>query len=328
MTDSEMKMVKERPIIMTAPSVQAILAGRKTQTRRLVSMDRLYVDVRREIVGEAQPRTAIAAGRHRVYLNPQGAVFAETPRGRFGLKPGEFHFRCPLVDGVTELRDVGGGKQRWAVVPQGPQRLWVKEAFWVGHDSDWDEASGRLLDCGVNLSEDKDAPVQYCATPENPDKPDEPGEWFEPDDIFPEREWVKWCGGGVGPSYWSKRSPLFMPRWASRINLEPVLAVLQPLHDLTREDVIAEGVFHTDYGQHEHQLSADGGRTFGVTRTQRAGWSYRKTTSHEQCLGSPQMAYANEWNRVHAGDRWNLKSGPSPWDQNPWVWTYTFRRES
>src|SRR6185295_15848209 len=119
---------------------------------------------------------------------------------------------------------------------------------------------------------------------------------------------------------------LFMPRWASRFLLEIAMVRAMRIQQMTREDAIAEGVFFTDYGKHEHQLSVDGGKTWGVMLQQRAGWSYRKTTGHEQCLGSPQMAFANEWNRIHAGDRWNLKPGPSPWDQNPWVWVYTFRR--
>jgi len=283
--------VKERPIIMTAESVQALEAGRKTQTSRLVR------------------------------LPPDAAEVVVDPGGSDVFGPGPYLkvYRREPCDGPAMYPRI------YSPFGYPGDRLWVKEAFWIGHDTDWDEASGRLVDCGVSLTEDKDAPLQYCASPNNPGLPDEPGDWFGPDDIFPERCWLKWSGG-LGPSCWSKRSPLFMPRWASRFLLEIAMVRAMRIQQMTREDAIAEGVFFTDYGKHEHQLSVDGGKTWGVMLQQRAGWSYRKTTGHEQCLGSPQMAFANEWNRIHAGDRWNLKPGPSPWDQNPWVWVYTFRR--
>jgi hypothetical protein len=40
-----------------------------------------------------------------------------------------------------------------------------------------------------------------------------------------------------------------------------------------------------------------------------------KTTSHEQCLGAPRLAFANLWN--HTGGNW---------DANPWVWVVELRR--
>jgi hypothetical protein len=125
---------------------------------------------------------------------------------------------------------------------------------------------------------------------------------------------------------WSKPtlSSMHMPAAAARFVLELSEIHVEQLQAISREDAIAEGSFFTDYGKHDHQISADGGKTWGIVQTQRAGWSMVKTERDEQCLGSPQTAFGNFYNRVHAGDRWNLKPGLAPWDENPWVFAYVF----
>jgi len=84
------------------------------------------------------------------------------------------------------------------------------------------------------------------------------------------------------------KSPVSMPRWASRITLEITDVRVQRLQDISEEDAKAEGF---EFGQ-----NADG--TFG-------GWggadSYRAAFS----LGAWVSKY---------------------WNANPWVWAYTFKR--
>lgn len=287
----------ERPIIMTAPSVVATFEHRKTQTRRLVNLERLSVRVPRAITGEARPPFTLPAGTHRVRLNPQGAVV--TVAHNFGLKPDEFHFVCPYTVGTTALE---GG---WRIDPSERSILWVKETWCLASE---DAA-------GDELSSDAEA-----WRPRGPDTyPDNTIHHVayyaatDPDIVNVHDE---------ARSPW--KSPIFMPRWACRLTLTVVDVRLQRLQAITDEEARAEGVTFTDFGKHEHHLSADGGKTWGIMHQQRAGWHFHPVTSHEQCLGSPVMAYANAWNRLHAGDRWNLKDGPSPWDENPWVWAIRY----
>lgn len=118
---------------------------------------------------------------------------------------------------------------------------------------------------------------------------------------------------GQTPYYWGNHEPvwkscLFMPRVAARIWLEVLEVRLQLLQDITQDDAKAEGAFSGNYGPYA------------------ANWSMVPVTGTEQCLGSPQMAFANAWNCIHGGEHWNCKSGPSPWDLNPHVFVVTFRR--
>lgn len=119
---------------------------------------------------------------------------------------------------------------------------------------------------------------------------------------------------GTGPAFWGSQSEpawksgRFMPKVVARIWLEVTEVRLQLLQEITYDDAKAEGAFATFYG------------------SLRPEWSMVPTTSHEQCLGSPQMAFANAWNRIHGGEIWNCKPGPSPWDENPHVFAITFRR--
>jgi hypothetical protein len=109
-----------------------VMDGTKTQTRRLVDMGRLSVDIPALVRSDAMPGPHVPAvvakpGRHRIRLNPHGAVVCLPME--LGLKPGEFHFRCPLVDGTTHLADHGNEKKVWTITPVGEQRLWVKETW-------------------------------------------------------------------------------------------------------------------------------------------------------------------------------------------------------
>src|SRR5678809_56659 len=61
---------------------------------------------------------------------------------------------------------------------------------------------------------------------------------------------------------------IHVPRWASRLSLRITDVRVQLLQEISDDDAKAEGVSWTDYGQHEHQLSADGGLSWGITKTQ------------------------------------------------------------
>jgi hypothetical protein len=281
-------------VTFTGMSVLQIQRGLKTQSRRLAKNLRVRLpDGVKPDDPNVFPGACAAAGIYKARLNPQGAVFIETADGDFGVKPGEFQLVCPWLQGETGLMDCGRGRWVWTVTPvDRPARVRVLETwrtFENGHD-------------GILFAADE-AFVPIENTREAADR------------------WVDVHRNGEHGTKW--RSPRYMPRWAVRHHLDVTVARLVRLQDLSREDAIAEGMVFTDYGCYPHRLSADGGKTLGAPR---AGWSFGASTRSEQCLDSPVQAFANTWNCLYAGENWNLKSQPHPWDENPWVWAYTFTK--
>lgn len=85
---------------------------------------------------------------------------------------------------------------------------------------------------------------------------------------------------------------IFMPRWASRIDLEVTGVRVERLHDISEDDAKAEGISKTHYGE----WSFDGKRVTGRP------WAH---------------SYFILWNEIN---------GRESWDANPFVWVVEFRR--
>lgn len=205
--------LKERGIIMTASSVQSILAGRKTQTRR---------------VANPQPHAGVRE-------NPFGP----------GLEDG--HGR-PI-------------RMPWKV-----DRLWVREAFTLGM-----------------IPPELEGAPQLRRGPVIEERPgDTPG-------AFPDWRWAALYDGDEDPGGWftkyARRSPLFMPRWASRMTLEVTALNLQRLDIITEADAWAEGVQP---------------RSGSVTRHEHEG----------------RDLYRALWESIH---------GPESWNPDLWVWRIEFK---
>jgi hypothetical protein len=99
------------------------------------------------------------------------------------------------------------------------------------------------------------------------------------------------------------RSPIHMPRWASRITLIVEDVRVQRLQDISEEDAMAEGV--------DAYLPGHGCATEVEARALRAeGYPY-----------SPSY-------RDGFGVLWTTIHGPGAWDANPWVAAITFRRQA
>jgi hypothetical protein len=94
---------------------------------------------------------------------------------------------------------------------------------------------------------------------------------------------------GFGAMYGGWKPSIFMPRWASRINLEVTGVRVERLQDISEEDAIAEGVPLDYVGKN------------GLTCT----------CKQYKCR------YVHLWIDIN---------GPGSWDANPWVWVVTFNK--
>lgn len=136
--------------------------------------------------------------------------------------------------------------------------LWVKETFFVEMPGDYMfEAEGLMLSEYPEYFKTQ-ALLHYKATT----KLQNPGAW-------------KW------------RPSLFMPRWASRINLVVETINVQRLQDISEEDAYREG-FSKDY--------CGGGCTGNSAKTN----------------------FGNYWDTI------NTKKPGCSWNDNPWVWAVEF----
>lgn len=205
--------VPEKPLIFTAASVLATLAGTKTQTRRLINLGRLRVRLPYVVNSDfsdlfPESKTVAEPGLYQLHggLHSGGLAIQVGGKG-LGIKPGEFDFVCPYVTGTTRLRTGRG----WWIEPHGEQRLWVKEAAWIA-PADFGR-SGLLRD-----DEGRQRIVSYDATCDSEERR---------------------CAADYGVK---KSSPIFMPRWASRLTLRIKSVRIERLHDISEADALAEGV--------------------------------------------------------------------------------------
>ena len=88
------------------------------------------------------------------------------------------------------------------------------------------------------------------------------------------------------------RSPVCMPRWASRITLELVSVRVERLNEISEEDAIAEGIARFDGAWASYD---------------KIMWRYT----------APENSFRSLWQSIN---------GPGSWAENPWVWVVEFRR--
>lgn len=105
------------------------------------------------------------------------------------------------------------------------------------------------------------------------------------------------------------RSPLFMPRWASRITLEITNVRVQRVQEISEEDALAEGIS-------SERVITDI-KCFGGPTIEEHGDRFFITDADEgyEDAGS---AYVALWDSI------NLKT--HPWSSNPWVWVLEFKK--
>lgn len=204
--------MKERPILFSAPMINAILAGQKHQTRRIVKNGPTYhVDGRWTFTMSSTDRKA--EGQF-CYGVPDASGHTFTDRG---TEKTIFRGKCPFGR-------VG-------------DHLWVREIWrtWEEEFSEpvYDDDTGQLAD-EINGSLRF---VAYRATPRIGKRaafgayPDERITFLdEGTPLDSNRELL-------GP--W--RPSIYMPRWASRIALEVTGVRIERLNDISEDDAKSEG---------------------------------------------------------------------------------------
>lgn len=202
--------MKERPILFSAPMVRAILAGEKTQTRRIVAIDDKPISARAADKGKRQrgiPTNAVNVRFLGPYLKCDAPVGSATVSARV---------ECPYGD-------IG-------------DRLWVRETWRT-----WDErcVDRDVEDSHVCSPHCRQTYVAYAATPRKGfrPEPDRAAITYLDDSTPIERN-----PRLMGP--W--RPSIFMPRAASRITLDIVSVRVERLQDITQADARMEGVATAD----------------------------------------------------------------------------------
>lgn len=89
-----------------------------------------------------------------------------------------------------------------------------------------------------------------------------------------------------------------MPRWASRLTLRITDVRVERVQDIGGSDALAEGIERSDW-----KCACDPYRNYGHPRMS-PGKNY----------SSPAASYASLWDSLY-----------NNWDDNPWVWVYTFK---
>ena len=314
--------VKERPLLFSAEMVLALLAGRKTVTRRLVKD--LRVRLSRPVSSDPLPPEMREAGLtlmpgvYPVHVGAGGAVFAklgEDGDGMMGLKPGEFDFVCPYLSGPTSL-----------TVEKSPLGTGV---FFGGRSVYPDEDTGQAQRAKgeaiptiptVDLSQI----LHWTITPSSPQrywgretwraierKDGQDGILYRADDAFvpcePTTEaadrWMAAYDNGKHGETW--RPSIFMPRWASRITREAVSVQLEHLWDITAEDIVREG-FSADLVRKLMPRDVACDDAFATL----AGKAWSRLL-HE--------AWAIGWDSI------NGKRKGAAWAKNPLVWRIEFK---
>ncbi len=240
--------MKERPILFSSPMVKAILAGTKTQTRRVM---------------KPQPQLGeYSATGHEGCPWWAWTIYPDDNRReraffwKDGAEPG-LSGECPYGQPGDQLwvretfKQVASGQ-----IKNGYGEVRYSWAYKANSETRWADRPTIIHDL---TGQPETGPMQFRELP-----------W---------------------------KSPIHMPRRASRITLEITQVRCQRLQDISGQDADAEGA---------PQLACYGpGCPDGPNGCNQRG-----------CFG------AREW----YGELWNKINGTGSWEANPWVWTITFKR--
>jgi len=218
--------MKERPIIFSAESARAILQGRKTQTRRVM-----------------KPQPVIRKGFVYDFPVACGEAFfrkasdAITRYCRYG-RPGDKDWRTgrPPEDGWYYVKDFAESQPVYLRIVNSQHDPHDYTIVWGWDEHDDPEA---LETEGVDSKT-----IKWKRA----------GDRLWVRETFSYREYAfnrierlqnfhYWADGEVKFGNWSRPvSPIFMPRWASRITLDITSVRVERVQEISEEDARAEGV--------------------------------------------------------------------------------------
>jgi hypothetical protein len=252
-------MKKEIPILFSTPMVQAILEGRKTQTRRIMKPQ--------PVVGENEWKWV---GTRPKAKRASGAISAWGPN----VSPSD----CFVLAGSCPCGRPG-------------DLLWVRETW---RPINWDADEGTV---NVEYKDRFTHEVEMFAhdlskvddfitkLADKMDKKCEPT-------VNEEEEYFSYTKEQID-KFMPWKPSIHMPKAAARIWLEVVSVKVERLQDISRDDSIAEGVSHFNHGyggspqgvwynDYEH----GGGHTMGPYQSFRGLW---------KTINGPESWKANPW---------------------------------
>ena len=101
------------------------------------------------------------------------------------------------------------------------------------------------------------------------------------------------------------RPSIFMPRWASRIDLPVIDVRIERLQDISEEDAVAEGISET-------RLRSTEDSSNNYSETPKYHWNPYEVAS--KSYGTARGAFTALWHSI------NGKRPGCSWEDNPWVW--------
>lgn len=192
--------------------------------------------------------------------------------------------RVVKLNASGHVKEIGGNR-RWhrddpeaaLACPYGQpgDRLWVREAW--AQRLDLDHLNGtQLYEFGVRQAWYwADGPGKCCRTG---------------------------CNGAAG----RVRAARFMPRWASRIDLEVTGVRVERVQEISRDDAIEEGIARVDpYG-------------FDPTLPPGMPACWKNYIGPGKWTSDPVMSFRTLWDSINGKKH--------PWESNPYVWVVEFRR--
>lgn len=180
------------------------------------------------------------------------------------------HHWCIVSEDKLEIKECGNEYFKSPYGYKGDQ-LWVRETF--------------AIECNADLQD-------VYTEPNNPLGPvrnvlDGYSECFEcpryrasePETILGDDEIMRW------------RPSIFMPRWASRIQLEVKKIRVERVQDISEKDAISEGIIYSAGGESKEFMERN----------------------------SPKKCFERLWDSIN-------KERGYGWDENPWVWVIEFKK--
>lgn len=200
---------KERPILMSAPMVRAILDGRKTQTRRIVKI--------RGVKGEIYSAEHLSdvLGWQFMHERQANLINGHIIHCPYGVPGDRLWVRETWVP-LLAVSPASDAPNEWG---DRPFKRTEEPTFWTD-----DNGRTRWHYSGTDIVWRADGEVEFCD-----------GDGFSEESHSANRDDLpRW------------RPSIHMPRWASRLTLEVTGVRVQRLNSISAEDATAEGVKPSD----------------------------------------------------------------------------------